>query len=398
VVQESSHGAAGQALGYIHQCMWALVELGKRATSEPATQLRLETLDDIEFDIAGLPTELLQMKHHTDGDGPLTAHAVDLWRTLNVWMDLPSSDTLMLRLVTTRTLSEESGLIHLRAGENRDISLAAEELLNAARTSTSKSTKKWRDKFLGLDEAVRFELVAKIIINDGSLPAAHIDKELVRTFRYAYPTGGDEVFLLLLKGWWSGVSVQLLGRSLEAVTGHDLIVKVADIADQLKSDTLPVDPSVMQEHNESISDLYRDRSFVQQLLWIALENNRLWKAIRDYHRSFTQRSFWLRHQLLAETELERFAFRLHDEWEQIFDSRVAAMERERRTDCDIVGQEILEELTRGSRTRLRDRFDEPWFNRGMFHALADGELGYQIGWHPDFESKLEEMLNHVSPN
>ena len=141
MVQESSHGAAGQALGYIHQCMWALVELGKRATSEPATQLRLETLDDIEFDIAGLPTELLQMKHHTDGDGPLTAHAVDLWRTLNVWMDLPSSDTLMLRLVTTRTLSEESGLIHLRAGENRDISLAAEELLNAARTSTSKSTK-----------------------------------------------------------------------------------------------------------------------------------------------------------------------------------------------------------------------------------------------------------------
>ena len=192
--------------------------------------------------------------------------------------------------------------------------------------------------------------------------------------------------------------MQLLGRSLEAVTGHDLIVKVADIADQLKSDTLPVDPSVMREHNESISDLYRDRSFVQQLLWIALENNRLWKAIRDYHRSFTQRSFWLRHQLLAETELERFAFRLHDEWEQIFDSRVAAMERERRTDRDIVGQEILEELARGSRTRLRDRFDEPWFNRGMFHALADGELGYQIGWHPDFESKLEEMLNYVSPN
>src|SRR5699024_45503 len=113
-----------------------------------------------------------------------------------------------------------------------------------------------------------------------------------------------------------------------------LIVQVTEITDQLKSDTLPVDPAVMQEHDESISDLYKDRPFVQQLLWIALEDNRLWKAIRDYHRSFTQRSFWLRHQLLAETELDRFAFRLHDEWEQTFDSRVAAMKREGRTDHD----------------------------------------------------------------
>lgn len=396
MTQESSHSAAGQALGYVHQCMWALVELGRRATSEPAAQLRLEALDDIEFDSAGSPTELLQTKHHTRGGGPLTAQSVDLWRTLNVWMDLLSSETLVLRLVTTRTLSGESGLIRLRAGDIRDASAALEELLDAARTSTSKTTDKWRKKFLELDEISRVELVDRIIIDDGSLPAADIDKELVRTFRYAYPTGRDEVFLHLLKGWWSGVSVQLLSRALETVTGQDLIVQVTDIADQLKSDTLPIDPTVMQEHDESISDLYKDRPFVQQLLWIALENNRLWKAIRDYHRSFTQRSFWLRHQLLAETELDRFAFRLHDEWEQTFESRVAAMKREGRTDHDVVGQEILDEMARTSRARLRDRFDEPWFNRGMFHALADGELGYRVGWHPEFESKLEEMLSHVS--
>lgn len=101
---------------------------------------------------------------------------------------------------------------------------------------------------------------------------------------------------------------------------------------------------------------------------------------------------------LAETELDRFAFRLHDEWEQIFDSRVAVMRRDKRTDHTIVGQEILEELARESRARLRDRFDEPWFNRGMFHALADGELGYRIGWHPEFESKLEEVLANVAAN
>lgn len=395
MTQESSHSAAGQALGYVHQCMWALVELGKRANSEPATQLRLEALDDIEFDSTGSPSELLQTKHHTRGDSPITAQTVDLWRTLNVWMDLPPSDTLVLRLVTTQTLDANSGLAGLRNGEQRDPFVALDEMLSAARTSTNKTTEKWRLKFLELEETSRLELVDRIIIDDGSLPAAQIDTGLIRTFRYAYPTGRDEVFLHLLKGWWSGISVQLLNRTLESVTGQDLILQVTEIADQLKSDALPIDPAVMQEHDQSITDLYKDRPFVQQLLWIALENNRLWKAIRDYHRSFSQRSFWLRHQLLAETELDRFAFRLHDEWEQTFDSRVAAMKRQGRTDHEVVGQEILEELARESRARLRDRFDEPWFNRGMFHALADGELGYRIGWHPEFESKLEEMLSHV---
>ena len=140
MAQGSSHSAAGQALGYVHQCMWALVELGKRATSEPAAQLRLEALDDIQFDVGGSATELLQLKHHTHGDGPLTAQAVDLWRTLNVWMDLPLCDLLVLRLVTTRTLSEDSGLICLRDGKGRETSAALQALLDAARASTSKAT------------------------------------------------------------------------------------------------------------------------------------------------------------------------------------------------------------------------------------------------------------------
>lgn len=394
--QESSHSAAGQALGYFHQCMWALVELGKRASLDPAAQLRLEVLDDIEFGVGGLPSELLQIKHHTRNDSPLTAQAIDLWRTLNVWMDLSLSDLVILRLVTTRTLSEESGLIYLRNGVGRNTSEALKDLVNAAKTSTNKATKGWRERFLNLDDTEKIELLDRIIIDDGSLPATRINEELIRTFRFAYPPGCDEVFLNILKGWWSDISVKLLAGELKSVTGYDLTLQVAEITDQLKSDSLPIDPTVRQNFDESVSDLYKDRPFVQQLLWIAMDNNRLWKAIRDYHRSYSQRSFWLRHQLLGETEINQYAFLLYDEWEIIFDSRVAEMKREGRMDPDIVGQEILEQLVKESQVRLRDRFNQPWFNRGMFHALADGELGHRVGWHPDFESKLEVLLSHVS--
>ncbi|BBZ09353.1 hypothetical protein MDOR_35220 [Mycolicibacterium doricum] len=122
-------------------------------------------LDDIEFDKAGSPYELLQTKHHTRRDGPITAQAVDLWRTLNVWMDLPQSDALILRLVTTQKLNEASGVACLRAGEQRDTSAALQELLNAARESTNKASQRWRQKFIDLDASARIDLIDRIIID-----------------------------------------------------------------------------------------------------------------------------------------------------------------------------------------------------------------------------------------
>lgn len=391
----TSHSAAGQALGYLYQCMWALIELGRRAPSAPEIDLRLECLDDIQFDASGTPNELLQTKHHVGTRGALSIHSPDLWRTINVWMDLPAARDVLLRLVTTQDLAGESQLATLRSDSERDTEAAAEALCRAAQESLNSTTALWRQKFLEMDPSERSTLVSRIVIDDAASRAVGLDPEVTKTFRYAIPVGKEQVFGHLLMGWWAGVCVQLLSGTLHAVSAHDLVAQVNDIADQLKSDTLPVDPLVLQDYDESIRQMYQDRPFVQQLLWIALDNTRLWKAIRDYHRSYTLRSFWLRHQLLAEPELDRFAFRLHDEWEQIFDAQVAAMNQSGRQDRDVVGREVLEALAGASRARIRDRFDEPWFNRGILHALADGEIGQRIGWHPDFEKKLEDLLSHA---
>lgn len=394
VVAKSTHSVSGQALGYVHQCLWALVELARRAAEDPAYELRLERLDDIQFDKDGSPVDLLQLKHHVGGDATVSINSVDVWRSLNVWMDVPSTSTAILRLVTTADIDDESDLAGLRSAPNRDVDTAIAALLVAAESSGNQTTASWRQRFADLDESDREKLVDRIVIEDGSPRATELDDALLTTFRYSAPRN-VEVFIELLKGWWTGIAVELLAGCLEAVTGHDLLNAVADCVDQLKSDTLPVDPAIQLIGRQDIGE-YGSRCFVQQLLWIALDETRLWKAIRDYHRSYTQRSFWLRHQLISETEIDRFAFRLHDEWEQVFDRRVASMARDGRLDKEVVGQEILEDLARESRARLRERFEESWFNRGMFHALADGELSAQIGWHPDFEKKLEEMLQDVT--
>ncbi|MBW3638661.1 MAG: hypothetical protein KY451_02210 [Actinobacteria bacterium] len=355
--------------------------------------MRLETLDDIDFSQGGSPTELLQTKHHI-GPSTLTVNSVDLWRTLNAWMDLSPEARPVLRLVTTQIADGDVAL--LREGDGRDPLAALESLLSAATDSENSTSKVWRDRFLELEDDVqiscdpcrwwsRFRTRAGVPIRDDAGQGGRIP----------WFNKSSWTILALLKGWWAGIAVRLLDRSLSAVTGNDLAVQVADIIDQMRADSLPVDPEVLRRFDESITDGYQDRPFVHQLAWIALENERLWKAIRDYHRAYTQRSFWLRYQLVGEQELDRFAFKLHDEWEQVFDEELARMAGDGRPG-EAVGQEILRRVARECRSRLRERFDEPWFNRGMLHALADGELGQLVGWHPEFQTRLEGLLGDVA--
>lgn len=397
------HSAAGQALGYVYQVQWALVELVQRARKYPTTILRLETLDDIETRrIPGSDSvELTQVKHQVTPAADLSENSVDLWRSLNVWMDVLADGSLaappVLKLVTTSSISPGSILNALRADEpNRDARLATDGLEEAARSSKNARTLPWREKFLELERAEREALIELISIDDDTPRARDISTSLQEALRFASPRGHEETFINYLLGWWYKICVRLLDRSLQAISAGDLDLEISDLRDQFLPDNLPMAPGVLVPFTQEDSIPYRDRRFVQQLIWIALDEERLWRAIRDYHRAWAQRSEWLRLNLVSETELDRFAFRLHDEWEHIFQERVAKMRREGGPEAHLAGQEILERVSSESRARVRARFDEPWLNRGTLHALADGWSNRTIGWHPEFTSKLASLLAGVT--
>ena len=398
----SPHAAAGQALGYVHQVQWALIELIQRARKSPTTLLRLESLDDIEtVTPEDGNMELTQVKHQVTPAADLSENSVNLWRTLNVWMDVLAHKadvgTPVLKLVTTASIPATSVLNFLRADESvRDTGLAVTGLENAASQSQNTTTQSWRDKFLSLDPSERSLLVSLITIDDNSPRARDVSQALSEALRFATPHGHEDTFIRYLLGWWYQVCVRLLDRTLEAVPAEYLESTISDLRDQFLPDNLPMAPEILVPFTEADSLPYRDRQFVQQLLWIALDDRRLWLAIRDYHRAWTQRSEWLRVNLVSEPELDRFAFRLYDEWEHIFHQRVAKMLRDGGPAEDVTGQEILELVSAESRARVRERFGEWWLNRGTLHALADGWSNRTIGWHPDFASKLAELLADVT--
>jgi hypothetical protein len=399
---QGNHSAAGQALGYVHQVQWALVALARRARSSPATHLRLETLDDIELIDGGQTAEFVQVKHHqvrpaTD----LTENSTDLWRSLNGWIDaiagLSQDDMPVLRLVTTAEIPANSALNSLRADNQlRDVDAALQGLETAATQGRNQTTKRWREKFLAMDRTDRLSFLELIVIDDGSPSAGDAITSLAEALRFAPPKGHVETFMNYLLGWWYRISIHLLDRTLPAVSAADLDAEISDLRDTFLPDNLPVAPEILQNAlNNFDTDSYQDRQFVQQLLWIALDEPRLWRAIRDYHRAWAQRSEWLRRNLISEAELDRFAFTLHDEWDFIFHQMCAKMRRNGGLGAEETGQEVLEYLSAQSQARVRERFNQMWLNRGTLHALADGWSGHLIGWHPDFEARLEQLLSDV---
>jgi len=400
--EPNPHAAAGQALGYVHQVQWGLVELIQRGRKSPTTLLRLETLDDIETSGPDAGTlELTQVKHQVRPASDLSENGVDLWRSLNVWMDVLAGGTIVgapvLKLVTTASIPANSTLNHLRADESvRNISLAVAGLENAAKQGRNATTQPWRQKFLNLGASERSSFVSLITIDDSSPRARDVGETLKEALRFATPYGHEDTFIQYLLGWWYKICIQLLDRTLDAVTAEDLDLTISDLRDQFLPDNLPTAPEILVPFTQADSIPYRDRQFVQQLMWIALDEERLWRAIRDYHRAWTQRSEWLRLNLISEPELDRFAFRLYDEWEYIFHQRVAKMRREGGPAEDVTGQEILELVSAESRARVRERFDESWLKRGTLHALADGWSNRTVGWHPDFATKLAELLAGVT--
>jgi hypothetical protein len=164
--------------------------------------------------------------------------------------------------------------------------------------------------------------------------------------------------------------------------------KIDDVRDQLRSDSLPIDDihELLQELNAAD---HLERVLALQLRLIGFREQRILDAIRDWMRAMSQRSRWVREQLVVAGELERYERRLAEEWRFLHNEM-----------CEELGEDAgEEEMVRKARElfktvgslqlHLRPRCNEPSLLRGSFHDLADRR---SIGWHPNYEERLQALL------
>jgi len=383
--------ATDAALGYLYQVRLALLLALQRRRRNECFTVYLETLDDVVFENSGSNIELLQLKHHCDRAASLTDASPDLWKSLRIWIegrsDCSIPEDAQFYLITTSNIRIGSSASYLTS-EYRNESEALKKLQMTAATSKNQTNVLSYKLFQGLSSDEKAALVRAITIIPNTPNIGEIEEGLRTEVRFIVKNNQLESFLERLEGWWYRRSIkQLINPNSSPILSEEIENQIDDLREQFKLDALPVDQDLIDK--EIDPSIYEDRIFVQQVKLTGVRNARILAAVRDYYRAFEQRSRWIREDLLLVGDLDKYEKFLQEEWELYF-YRVA----------DEMGDSVSEEAKRKAAQEIyawveqtcypiRDQVKHPSLTRGSFHILSDK---LKVGWHPDFQQRLEQIL------
>jgi hypothetical protein len=319
----SPFDASKPMLGYLHQCRYALL-LALQRDDEPNLCISIEKLDDISFhENLSSPShakELLQVKHHINRPGGLGDSSLDIWKTLRIWSEAVGKnqidlDRATLCLVTTSTPTNRNAIRFLTPDrQSRKPQEGRVKLEQAGAASKSVTIKEAYAVYIGLPEPKRAKLFDSIYLLDNSLMATDLQRAIGNAVRHAVEPSHRQAFVERLEGWWfHRVVVHLIATSNRPIPVEAIQQQVHEIRGQFQRECLPDDFLAAPVPPDATPDK-DDRVFVLQLVLIGLSPTRLRIAQEDHYRAFTQRSKWVKDNLIGLNELTNFESRLVDGW------------------------------------------------------------------------------------
>jgi hypothetical protein len=388
-----TYNAAASILGYLYQVRVALLWALQQAKIGEFT-VSLETLDDVAFEANGIPLSVIQTKHSIVKKANLTDTSADLWKTLRVWIvgnasgEVPTDTSLFL--ITTSSITECTAAQALCAyAPTRNIPKACSRLAQAASSSSNDSLQDVFAAFLALSQTDQEKLLHRVVVipDEGNVAEIlfKIESELHWMTLHHQKTAVE-----LLEGWWFKRVVHELVNDGVGISRSELEAQISEIQESLKPDHLPIDDAI-EKLMVALDQLpeFSGRNFYRQVELVGAGKNRILNAINSYQKAFAQRSQWTRDELLFDTDISKYESTLKTEWslrrDQICDELGDSPADHAMAKA---GREVLkwaEDLV----LPIRPNVAAQWVCRGSLHMLAD-EL--KIGWHPNFEDRLGEIL------
>lgn len=385
------YSAAEPMLGYLYQCRYALLRSLEEARNSAGISVSIERFDDVAFDRSGDPVDLIQTKHHGK-PGSLSDSSVDVWKTLQIWMervidDPAGASDFRFVLLTTSTAATGSAVENLRADDERNESRASEQLVEVAQISTNQKTENSRKQFLEMTSAQRELLISRVWVFDNAPNIVDVAEDLEELLRFAAPESKRRTLLAHLEGWWFSRTIAALCDSMQSsIPLSSIEDKVYEISNSLKMDGLPLDETI--DAMAPVTSLPSENLvLVRQLNLVRVSEQTTKAALRDYFRAFAQRSRWARENLLLDREVERYDRGLVEDWELEFSALSEDVEGQGEEEKCMKGRDLLRWANRVVRP-LRGR-DEMWLSRGSYQMLAETT---SIGWHPDFRDRLAKPV------
>lgn len=394
--KEFSADASASGLGYLYQVRYALYLLFDRVKDDPDCAVSIERLDDVAFERDGTPEELLQLKHTVyPARADLTDASERLWKTLRIWSlklkgELEAVERLVLSLVSTGYASADSAAGLLRPDQRRDETEALRRLRTTAQNSKSKDNALAYQAFMALTFEQQQLLISRVHILDEHPNIQAVRDKLLREFRVYTPR--YENLYTRLEGWWFARVVDhlLAPDQIHTLSGRELIDYIQDLVDQLRSDSLPNNfPDQLEMDESALSP--QERTFVEQLRLILLNDTRIRLAIGHYYRAFQQRHKWLDEGLVFPKELTDYEAYLVGEWRtQFLIMKDNLIDPPDEKDMQRLGRQLFDQFVETRQHRpIRDRYRDTGFSKGVLHMLAND---LEIGWHGEFQTRLTQLM------
>lgn len=389
-IKQPQFSAAPSMCGYLFQCRYALLESLRRLRKMEEFTVSLETLDDVLFERDSNIKELLQIKHHIKKTANLTDASSDIWKTLRIWCEHFISgeiqqDSIMF-LITTAVAQDGSAAAYLN---KREIPQAIERLNTTAESSVNKDNQRAYEAYRSLDVNQKTMLLNSVYIIDASPSITDIDILLQQETRFAVERQYLPSFLQRLEGWWFRRAIKhLANEDDKKILSEEIDAELSNLREQFKQDNLPIDEDILNATVDATG--YQDNIFVKQLEMIGIGNRRILFAIKDYYRAFTQRSRWIREDLLFVGELDRYENRLTEEWERYFERmREELGEETAEEERKKAAQALYKWIESDASFPIRPSCQEPFITRGSYQILSDDG---HVGWHPEFKERLQQLL------
>jgi len=381
ITAPAKHTAAGQYLGYALQPVRLCYHL---LTCEDGASVSLEHVDDVAIHTSAGNIIREQTKSALT-QNPLSDLAIDLWKTIHIWMESIASGetditTTRFRYYVTPT---KTGVIAEKLSKATSASEAASVTAKIKKVLGKKKPAcfQYLQTFLNATDAQRTAVISRLmIVSTDDDPIEPLREKLRLSLRPELIDDACHALIGMAKEEADG----LIRRGQPALVNSDHFRQKARAFINTINFTLTLTSLVPTPPSSDVEDVLSSRpTFIRQLELIETTPDESLRAVSDFLRASADKSYWAEKGIIFERSLD-----------DLNDSLVARQGAIAGEVSDLHGDKAPELRGRLVYRKsvqinlpLEGRAVPGHFLPGCLNSLADIR---RLGWHPDYASLLDK--------
>lgn len=368
-------------------------------------KIGFEVKDDVHIDMQNGTTILFQAKHtvSTKADGTpenLTTLDVDLWKTLNIWVDMIKADGLFLQnhcfyLVTNKGDGNNEFIAsHILFKTDDDVDKVINLLKDLKDKTQNNKIKSCIKNILSIGKKKMRLFVSKLSI-ETSIDDI-IDRVKIKIYEHCHQQDLiDAVFESLSSNMNVAKYLDIKDRKKFEITFDDFnnrfgkCFRIAFEKKPLPKRTYPI----------NLPDNLEEQTFVKQLLDIGeiiSGDSQIIEYTTQMLQAMNHLADWTEKNLILPTEMDAFQRETVLKWSNEFRSKYRQIERQINSGSSIEDLEIdiqklgvqLIDFLRKENLAIAENTLGLELSNGHYYALSDKP---EIGWHYDWEKKYKPI-------